>query len=687
MSKKPAAGPNKPAAGPSESAAGPNESAAGPSESAADPNKPAAGPSESAADPNKPAAGPSESAAGPNKPAAGPSESAADPNKPAAGPNQPATSPTGPATSAVSGLAARLLAVMKTVFARVLPIVMSIYARVLPAAKSAYARVLPVVKTAYARALPVAKAAYARAAPIVDAILARLLVILKACLAWLIHRIFGDPKTEEGVEIVDAESVDPNAPLQQGEEPAEPETFREQINFLWRRCKREVYNFFVPQPVMVPAQLLTPEVDLEAEGQPTRLKGQMVYVMIIALFVILVSWAAFTEIDELVRAEGDIVPSESVQVVQSRLPGSVVEIHVDLGDRVNQGQILFEIEDEDVRANFDDNEIQRMTALAAIARLESESVGKESVEFPAGLENEAPVIVAQERAVFVSRRKALESEREVLQQEVESLRRGIKEREAEARQAKAQIGLIEQEKDVIKPLVDQGFEPKTALLNIEGRLADAVGREELSRLAADRMASDLETQQRRLDSLDNRFRAEAESQLVERRTHVAQTEARLDALREKVAFAEIKAPTDGIVTAVHVNTVGAVVDGGTVMAEVVPIDEEITVRARVNTDDVSKIFPGDNVYVSVSSYDVSRFGRLEGVVEKVAANSTQQENLPPYFVTMIKVSNPVFKETGIVAEIVPGTPVVVDMIAGKRTVLNYLLSPINRAQNIAFREK
>ena len=413
----------------------------------------------------------------------------------------------------------------------------------------------------------------------------------------------------------------------------------------------------------------------------------MVYLVIIFFFIVLLSWAGFTEIDELVRAEGDIVPSESVQVVQSRLPGSVVAIHVDLDDRVEKGQVLFEVEDEDVSANFDDNEIQRLTALAGIARLKAEAEGMAEVAFPDGLEGEAPEIVAQERAVFASRRKALESEREVLEQEIESLRRGITEREAEAKHATAQIDLIRQERDVIKPLVDKGFEPKTALLSIDGRLNEAVGREELSRLAADRMTSDLQTQQRRLDSLDNRFRAEAESQLVERSTTAAQTEARLDALREKVAFAKIRSPADGIVTAVHVNTVGAVVDGGTVMAEVVPLDEEITVRARVNTDDVSKIFPGDQVYVSVSSYDVSRFGRLEGVVEKVAANSTQQENLPPYFVTMIKVSDPVFKETGLIAEIVPGTPVVVDMIAGKRTVLNYILSPINRAQNIAFREK
>ena len=536
--------------------------------------------------------------------------------------------------------------------------------------------------------LPRVQKVLAKVLPVIVATLNAIVAFLKPLLDKLDARIAKMAKTseDENIEIVDAESVDPNAPLEQGE-VTEPQTTEEKILAWWGARKRDIYTFFVPQPVMVPAQLVTPEIDLESSGKPTRLKGQTLYLLIIFFFVILLSWAGFTEIDELVRAEGDIVPSESVQVVQSRLPGSVVAIHVDLDDRVSKGQVLFEVEDDDVRANFDDNEIQRTTALAAIARLEAESAGMEEVTFPVSLEDEAPEIVAQERSVFFSRRKALESEREVLGQEIESLRRGITEREAEARQAAAQIDLIQQEKDVIKPLVDKGFEPKTALLNIEGRLQDAKGREELSRLAADRMASDLETQQRRLDSLDNRFRAEAESQLVQQRTAAAQTEARLDALREKVAFAEIRSPADGIVTAVHVNTVGAVVDGGTVMAEVVPIDEVVTVRARVNTDDVSKIFPGDSVYVSLSSYDVSRFGRLEGVVEKVASNSTQQDNLPPYFVTVIKIKDPVFQETGIVPEIVPGTPVVVDMIAGKRTVLNYILAPINRAQTIAFREK
>ena len=303
--------------------------------------------------------------------------------------------------------------------------------------------------------------------------------------------------------------------------------------------------------------------------------------------------------------------------------------------------------------------------------------------------------------LFTQYKKDLASETQVIEQEIESLRRGIEEREAEARQARIQIStideqiaLIEEERAVIKPLVDQGFEPRVALLGIDGRLKDVeerrhatVGREELARLAAGRMESELETARRRLQSMNHNFRAQAETQLVEMRANAAQAEARLEALKEKVALTAVRAPVDGIITAVHVNTIGGVVDGGTVMAEMVPIEGEVTVRARVNTDDVSKITVGQDVRISLTAYDVSRYGTLTGEVQKIANNSTQEENLPPYFVTLIKIPDPQFEQSGFVPEVVPGMTVIVDVLGGKRKVMNYILSPIERAQSIAFREK
>ena len=529
-----------------------------------------------------------------------------------------------------------------------------------------------------------------------------LAVNIKAFLARLFgHRVsVNTPLPEDDtIEVVEAEDVDPAAPIETGEaeEAAEPAP---RIG-LWKRIKGAIYRFFIPQQVMVPAQLRTPEIDLDAAEDKPPMKGQMISLLITGFFIAAVTWASIAEIDEVVRAEGEVVPSDNIQMVQTRLPGSVLVINAKLGDRVSKGDVLFEVEDDDVRANFDDNEIQRLTAQAAIHRLVAEANGATTITFPTELMAAAPEIVGQERLVFISRQKALASETQVIEQEIESLRRGIEEREAEARQARIQIAtideqiaLIEEERAVIKPLVDQGFEPRVALLGIDGRMKDVeerrhatVGREELARLAADRMESELETARRRLRSMNDNFRAQAETQLVEMRTNAAQAEARLDALKEKVALTAVRAPVDGIITAVHVNTVGGVVDGGTVMAEMVPIEGEVTVRARVNTDDVSKITVGQDVRISLTAYDVSRYGTLTGKVQNIANNSTQEENLPPYYVTLIRIPDPQFEQSGFVPEVVPGMTVIVDVLGGKRTVMNYILSPIERAQSIAFREK
>jgi len=336
---------------------------------------------------------------------------------------------------------------------------------------------------------------------------------------------------EDGIKVerVEAEAVDPKAPLPRtGPEDEDmpddpPPTIGGRISGWFGRRKRAIVNFFVPQPVLVPAQLVTPEISLET-GRKAPLKGQMIYIIIAVFFVSAVSWAMLSEIDEVVRADGEVVPSDNVQIIQSRLPGSVVAIDVKLGDRVSKGDVIFEVEDEDVRANFDDNEIQRLTARATIHRLEAESRGEDNVRFPAELLKEAPEVTSQEAAVFNSRRKALDSEKEVIEQEIESLRQGIAEQIAEGEVAGMQIATIREELNVVKPLVDQGYEPKLSLLNVQSRLDEAMGRQRLAGLAAQRMEADLKSRQRRLQSVDDSFRADAETRLVEARTQAAQAE-------------------------------------------------------------------------------------------------------------------------------------------------------------------
>lgn len=425
-----------------------------------------------------------------------------------------------------------------------------------------------------------------------------------------------------------------------------------------------------PDPMMM-AMTMQGE-QLEIDDDPADNTGNTLLILICSFFVIGVLWAAFTELDEVVRAEGAIVPPSSIQLVQNRLPGSVVGINVKLGDRVVKGQVLFRLEDEDVVANFDDNEITREASLASVARLTAEANGHKEPEFSVALHASAPVTIKAEIELFESRRVALNGRLTILN-------RTVRENEIEAVAARSLVRDLTEELDILTPLVEEGHESKFRLIETRKQLTQARSTADTAELAAERARDEH-------GATISNFRAEAARELGEVKTRADQASARENALSGKVLHADVKSPVDGTVSAVNVKTVGAVVQAGTVLAEVVPDELALLVRARIESADIASVYPGQIAQVSLSAYDVSRYGSLEGTVVRVASNTTQEENQFPYYETMIEIPQPEFSKSEEEVTIVPGMMVVIDIIGQKRSVLSYILTPIGRATSIAFRE-
>ncbi len=398
-----------------------------------------------------------------------------------------------------------------------------------------------------------------------------------------------------------------------------------------------------PDPLMAAMMMQNEPIDIDPDD--IKLTGNKVFVYITSFFVVFVLWASFAKLDESVRAEGSIVPPSSVQLVQNRLPGSVLSIDIKLGEHVEKGAVLFKLEDKDVVANFDDNEITRLASLATRARLMAEVDGAKEVVFPPWLAKNAPLVVQREVEVFNRRQTALEAR-------LISLKRRTKN--------------YEEKISILKPLVEAGHEARLTLVDIEGQY-NAILDE--------------------YDAVVAEFRAEAVGQLAQVNREADQAGAREGAFQSKVDQAEVKAPTSGIISAVHVKTVGAVVQGGTVLAEIVPDEKAILVLARLPAEDVADVYPDQIAQISLAAYDVSRHGTLKGRVQKIAQNTTQEENMPPYYETIIEVPDPRFSKSQEEVTIVPGSPVVVDIIGNKRTVMSYMLTPLERAAGRAFREK
>ena len=225
--------------------------------------------------------------------------------------------------------------------------------------------------------------------------------------------------------------------------------------------------------------------------------------------------------------------------------------------------------------------------------------------------------------------------------------------------------------------------PEVAEAN--ARVCQSIHRLGLSK--AEARKSDLQGKQREMESLTDNFKAEAAAQLVEAKTKAAQYLSRQEALRGKVRHAEIRAPLSGTVSAVHVKTIGAVVQAGTVLVDIVPAESVLLARAQVLPQHVAAVRPGQIARLSVSAHDPSRYGVLMGVVQRVATNTTQPENQMPYYETIIEIPEVRLTKSGIQPEITPGMPLTVDILGDKRTVMNYIITPIEKSWKSAFREQ
>jgi HlyD family type I secretion membrane fusion protein len=240
---------------------------------------------------------------------------------------------------------------------------------------------------------------------------------------------------------------------------------------------------------------------------------------------------------------------------------------------------------------------------------------------------------------------------------------------------------------LLEPLVKAGHEPQAVLLAARTKYQQAAGTIELSTLSANARRSDLAGKKREMESSITNFKADAAGKLAETQIKTMQFKARQDALEGKVRHADIRAPLSGIVSAVHVKTIGAVVQAGTVLVDIVPSESGYLVRAQVPPQNVAAVQPGQIARISLAAYDPSRYGVLMGVVQRVANNTTQPENQMPFYETMIEIPKIELTKSPIRPEITAGMPLTVDILGDKRTVMNYIMTPIQKSLKTAFREK
>jgi adhesin transport system membrane fusion protein len=378
-----------------------------------------------------------------------------------------------------------------------------------------------------------------------------------------------------------------------------------------------------------------------------NLRGPSLTIWLCALSVwVFIIWASMAWLDEIVRADGEIISSSRPQIIQNLEGGILSELLVKEGDEVLRGDVLARLHGMQFRSSVDDLSDQITALEIRRLRLEAELAGASTVDVPAPLSERLPDMVASEQALLAARQSDYYSRRAGAQKILE--------------QASEELKLMEN-------LLDKKV---VALIEVtRARKAHADARKKYDEIVTQTELT----------------RAEEYSETLKELATLRQNlKASMDQLNRTV----LTSPMHGVVTKLSVTTIGGVVRPGEEIMQIIPMDEELFVEAKVRPEDIANIRPGQEATIKLSAYDYTIYGTLKGRVDVISADTFKDERRPeqpPHYKVSVRVDMSLLTDRQVAMEIRPGMQATTELHTGEKTVLQYLLKPLYKTRD-AFRE-
>jgi adhesin transport system membrane fusion protein len=424
-------------------------------------------------------------------------------------------------------------------------------------------------------------------------------------------------------------------------------------------------------------------------GEAVPRLAKLVVLFVGLLMLLLGLWAGLTQLEEVTRGSGRVIPSSRVQVIQTPEAGVVREIPVRLGQRIHRGDLLMRLEDTPNATRANEVEAQARALSAQIARLEIEASGRDTpYQCPPRVAETAIAVCENEERLLALRKENLNTRLEVFRQRVQQRRQEIAETVANMNRFAEGLKLSEREMRLVGPLVSRNLVSQMESLRVERQLVEfrgqvATGTETLARLKSNLLEAELQVDEQVIQS-----RREAAGELTTRKSEFSVIDQTLRGAEQRVARTDIRAPVEGIINALPITTVGAFLNAGEKVVEIVPLEDKLLVEARIRPSDIAFITLNQRAIVKVTAYDFFQYGGLSGTVEHVSADSLYDSNAKEnFYAVIVRTDEAALKRGGVEFPIIPGMITDVDIITGHKSILTYLLKPINRAWREALRER
>lgn len=417
-----------------------------------------------------------------------------------------------------------------------------------------------------------------------------------------------------------------------------------------------------------------------------KLAANVLLLSIFGFFLVFIIWASVAELDEVTRASGRVVPSKQIQIIQNLEGGIVKEILVKQGDTVKAGDVLVRLDRTQFDAEFNRNEEEYFSLEAMIIRLQAESDFNEP-KFDEILTSGHENLISRELNLFNARKAEFDASTNSLKARLKQIEQEEIEAEVGLISAKSASELATKEVELLRPLVERGIEPQLELIRAEQRKIEAEGEHRIAELGIEKAKKSVEETNLQIEAEKQKFRAGVLTELNEAQINKNQLVDSLPALSDRVNRTDVVAPTDGVINQVLVTTIGGVVDSGMPLVELVPLDDTLLIEAEVQPSDIAFLRPGQPARVKLTAYDYSRYGSLEGKVENISADAILNEQQEYMYVIQIRTSENNLPSADGALPILPGMVADVDILNGKKTIMRYLMNPVLKLKDNAFRER
>ena len=404
---------------------------------------------------------------------------------------------------------------------------------------------------------------------------------------------------------------------------------------------------------------------------------------ILAFILLFIIWASLTQIDRTVRGDGKVVPSSRLQVISNLEGGIVADILVQSGQDVAAGAPLIRLDGTLSKAEFGSSNAASSALAVKIARLRAEVAGRTPV-YPISDDG----LVAIESALHDARMAELTSLAAGARARITQAERALAEAQANyGARASAQRSAAA-ERDMIRPLVERGIEPQIALVQSQNAATVTANEAVAASAAISRARASLAEAQAGLNQATQDWRARAATELATAQAELSTRARTLPALSSRVDRTVIRAPVGGRVNRVLVTTVGGSVSPGQPLVELVPSREALQVEALVSPKDIGSVRIGQRAKVDITAYDPAVYGSLEGQVVTISPDAVLNERTgETHYVVRVRTGKAALNDrNGRRLTIGSGMIATVNLLGDKRSVMSYILTPITRLSETAFRE-